>query len=137
MHFIESSFKKEYSMSDFAIEARQLVKKFPARPGTGDKKAEGESPAPKKGIWPFRKKEPKTMFTAVNGVDLQIERGEIFGLLGQTAPANRPPSVCSVRCSSQPVARPKSTVLTSSSKPTTSGAAWELSWRASVAFIGS
>ncbi len=69
-------------MSDFAIEASQLVKKFPARPGTGDKKAEGESPAPKKGIWPFRKKEPKTMFTAVNGVDLQIQRGEIFGLLG-------------------------------------------------------
>ncbi|MEO8357178.1 MAG: ATP-binding cassette domain-containing protein [Chloroflexota bacterium] len=70
-------------MSDFAIEAKQLVKKFPARPGTGDKKAEGESPtAPKQGIWPFRKKEPKTMFTAVNGVDLQIMRGEIFGLLG-------------------------------------------------------
>lgn len=70
-------------MSDFAIEAKQLVKKFPARPGTGDKKAEGESPAaPKKGIWPFRKKEPKAMFTAVNGVDLQIMRGEIFGLLG-------------------------------------------------------
>src|SRR5690242_19124102 len=81
MHFIELSFKKECSMSDFAIEASQLVKKFPARPGTGDKKAEGESPAPK-GIWPFRKKEPKTMFTAVNGVDLQIHRGEIFGLLG-------------------------------------------------------
>src|SRR5512145_1047819 len=64
-------------MSDFAIEARQLVKKFPARPGTGDKSG---SPAPKRGF--FAKKEPKTMFTAVNGVDLQIERGEIFGLLG-------------------------------------------------------
>src|SRR5215216_4110064 len=66
-------------MSDFAIEARQLVKRFPARPGTGDKKAEG-SPAPKR-TW-FKKREPKAMFTAVNGVDLQIERGEIFGLLG-------------------------------------------------------
>jgi ABC-2 type transport system ATP-binding protein len=66
-------------MADFAIDARQLVKKFPARPGTGDKKAE-DSPAPKRRF--FAKKEPKAMFTAVNGVDLQIERGEIFGLLG-------------------------------------------------------
>lgn len=70
-------------MSEIAIEAHQLIKKFPARPGTGDKPAEPASPQPKKrGLWSLRKKEPKTMFTAVNGVDLQIERGEIFGLLG-------------------------------------------------------
>src|ERR1051325_10952197 len=70
-------------MSEFAIEARQLIKKFPARPGTGDKKSENDSsPTPKKGNWPFAKKEPKAMFTAVNGVGVQIERGEIFGLLG-------------------------------------------------------
>ena len=67
-------------MSNFAIEARQLVKKFPARPGTGDKSAD-VSPA-RRGFSLFRKREPKAMFTAVNGVDLQIERGEIFGLLG-------------------------------------------------------
>jgi ABC-2 type transport system ATP-binding protein len=68
-------------MADFAIEANQLVKKFPARPGTGDKAANADaSPAPKRRF--FAKKEPKAMFTAVNGVDLQIERGEIFGLLG-------------------------------------------------------
>lgn len=67
-------------MSDFAIEASQLVKKFPARPGTGDKPTE-VSPT-KKGFSLFRKREPKAMFTAVNGVDLKIERGEIFGLLG-------------------------------------------------------
>ena len=67
-------------MSDFAIEATQLVKKFPARAGTGDKTAES-SPA-RKGFSFFRKHAPKAMFTAVNGVDLQIERGEIFGLLG-------------------------------------------------------
>src|SRR5918996_3516478 len=66
-------------MTDFAIDARQLVKKFPARPGTGDKTGES-SPPPKRKL--FAKREPKTMFTAVNGVDLQIERGEIFGLLG-------------------------------------------------------
>ena len=68
-------------MSDFAIDARQLVKKFPARPGTGDKTGE-TSPAPRRRRFPFGKREPKATFTAVNGVDLQIERGEIFGLLG-------------------------------------------------------
>jgi ABC-2 type transport system ATP-binding protein len=66
-------------MNDFAIEARQLVKKFPARAGTGDKTS-APTPQRKRGF--FARKEPKTMFTAVNGVDLQIERGEIFGLLG-------------------------------------------------------
>jgi ABC-2 type transport system ATP-binding protein len=70
-------------MVQFAVEAHQLVKKFPARPGTGDKPIGGESaPSPKRRRWPFGKKEPQAMFTAVNGVDLQIERGEIFGLLG-------------------------------------------------------
>jgi len=69
-------------MSDFAIEAQQLVKKFPARPGTCDK-TEGEAAsAPKRKFFLFGKKEPKPMFTAVDGVDLQIQRGEIFGLLG-------------------------------------------------------
>jgi len=67
-------------MSEFAIEATQLVKKFPARPGTGNKQE--SAPAPKRRQWPFGKREPKAMFTAVNGVDLYIERGEIFGLLG-------------------------------------------------------
>lgn len=76
-------------MSDFAIQASQLVKKFPARRGSGNEKKEGTAPAPsdpsqgaKRSIWPFGKREPKSTFTAVNGVDLQIERGEIFGLLG-------------------------------------------------------
>ncbi|MCC6500770.1 MAG: ATP-binding cassette domain-containing protein [Anaerolineales bacterium] len=70
-------------MSDFAIEADRLVKKFPARPDTGDKPVNGDtSTAPKRGFSLFRKKEPKPMFTAVDGVDLQIKRGEIFGLLG-------------------------------------------------------
>ena len=68
-------------MADFAIEARQLVKKFPARPGTGDKTT-NSSPAPRPARRLFAKKQPRAMFTAVNGVDLQIERGEIFGLLG-------------------------------------------------------
>jgi ABC-2 type transport system ATP-binding protein len=70
-------------MSDFAIEASQLVKKFPARAGTGDKPLEGEAASgAKKKRWQFWKKEPQATFTAVNGVDLQIKRGEIFGLLG-------------------------------------------------------
>lgn len=67
-------------MSEFAIEARQLVKKFPARAGTGDKTAV-PSQEKKRGFF-SRRREPKATFTAVNGVDLQIERGEIFGLLG-------------------------------------------------------
>src|SRR5258706_752148 len=68
-------------MSDFAIEPTQVAKKFRARAGTGDKPAEDKF-MPKKRRWPFGKKETKAMFTAVNGVDLQIQRGEIFGLLG-------------------------------------------------------
>src|SRR4030095_10455410 len=68
-------------MAYFAIHANQLVKKFPARPGTGDKGADAEAyPAPKRRF--FARKPPKTMLTAVNGVHLQIERGEMFGLLG-------------------------------------------------------
>ena len=85
-------------MSDFAIEASQLVKKFPARPGTGasslpsplphsadatqGEASRGEENSKKRRRWPFARKEPKPTFTAVNGVDLQIQRGEIFGLLG-------------------------------------------------------
>ena len=68
-------------MTDLAIRADQLIKKFPARPGTGDKSPNGASTPPRK-LRLFGRKEPRTMFTAVNGVDLQIERGEIFGLLG-------------------------------------------------------
>ena len=68
-------------MTEFAIDARQLVKKFPARPGTGDKASEAAAPQ-KRALFPILKRQPKTLFTAVDGVDLQIERGEIFGLLG-------------------------------------------------------
>jgi ABC-2 type transport system ATP-binding protein len=65
-------------MSEYAIEAENLVKKFPQRTPPAEK---GES---KKKLpwWPFGKKEPRKMFTAVDGVNLKIERGEIFGLLG-------------------------------------------------------
>src|SRR5262245_44288080 len=83
-------------MSDFAIEANQLVKKFPVRPGAGSSSLHSPLPAgatqgegsreeetsKKRSRWPFGRKEPKAMFTAVDGVDLQIQRGEIFGLLG-------------------------------------------------------
>ncbi len=71
-------------MSDIAIQAHKLVKQFPARADSGnDKKSEGEATSAKKrSFWPFGKRAPKSMFTAVNGVDLEIRRGEIFGLLG-------------------------------------------------------
>jgi len=62
-------------MSNFAVEAKNLVKKFPQRAAIAEK---GEKKKP----WPFGKREPKSIFTAVDGVNLQIERGEIFGLLG-------------------------------------------------------
>jgi ABC-2 type transport system ATP-binding protein len=65
-------------MSEFAVVAENLVKKFPQRTPPAEK-----DPAKKKSLWPFGgKKEPQAMFTAVDGVNLQIERGEIFGLLG-------------------------------------------------------
>jgi len=62
----------------WAIEAKELVKKFPRKP---DPKANG-APAAKKGFRLFGKKPEASLFTAVDGVSLQIERGEIFGLLG-------------------------------------------------------
>jgi ABC-2 type transport system ATP-binding protein len=64
-------------MSPWAIEAENLVKKFPQRA-----KKDGNGKKEKKFRWPRFKREPKALFTAVDGVSLQIERGEIFGLLG-------------------------------------------------------
>ena len=65
-------------MSDWAIEAKNLVKRFPQRAPA----ANNNSVVKKKSAWPFGKKEPKQLFTAVDDVSLQIKRGEIFGLLG-------------------------------------------------------
>ncbi len=62
----------------YAIEADQLVKKFPSR------QQPDKTGAPKKKFAlpnPF-KRTPPTLFTAVDGVSLQIHPGEIFGLLG-------------------------------------------------------
>ena len=66
-------------MSDWAIEAENLVKKFPKKETGNGNGAEG---AKKRSFWPFGKKGPASFFTAVDGVDLQIQKGEIFGLLG-------------------------------------------------------
>jgi ABC-2 type transport system ATP-binding protein len=66
-------------MTTWAIEAENLVKKFPQR-GNPAKQENGKQE--KKFHWPRFKREPKQLFTAVDGVSLQIERGEIFGLLG-------------------------------------------------------
>ena len=72
-------------MSDWAIEVENLVKKFPKKENKEAVK-DGDPIPPKRGWFPFVKK-PKAQaeqkfFTAVAGVNLQIERGEIFGLLG-------------------------------------------------------
>lgn len=70
-------------MSTWAIEAENLVKKFPQRShSNGNKETDGKAtPGKSKRRW-FGKKEPRSLFTAVDGVSLQIRRGEIFGLLG-------------------------------------------------------
>ena len=63
-------------MSNWAVEAQNLVKKFPQRTPPG-----GEAqPGQKRRL--FARRPPTPLFTAVDGVSLQIERGEIFGLLG-------------------------------------------------------
>ncbi len=73
-------------MNDWAIEAIDLVKKFPRKPNKENGK-ENEA-QPKKGFQlPFLKKKStgkpeEQVFTAVDGVSLNIQRGEIFGLLG-------------------------------------------------------
>jgi ABC-2 type transport system ATP-binding protein len=77
-------------MSSWAIEAENLVKKFPQRgnpakrdnPATRGDGKDASSKKEKKFRWPLSKRDPKKLFTAVDGVSLQIERGEIFGLLG-------------------------------------------------------
>jgi ABC-2 type transport system ATP-binding protein len=77
-------------MNNWAIEAEQLIKKFPKRaaPAAASASDNGEevkpaAPTERRRRWPFgRKQEPAAWFTAVDGVDLHIEQGEVFGLLG-------------------------------------------------------
>lgn len=60
-------------MDKNAIQAENLVKQFPQRKSNGQDK---------KKSWKFWKKEPKQLFTAVDGINLHIKQGEVFGLLG-------------------------------------------------------
>jgi ABC-2 type transport system ATP-binding protein len=76
-------------MNHWAIEAEQLIKKFPQRatPTTSasdnGEEAKPATPAEPRSRRLFgRKQEPAAWFTAVDGVDLRIEQGEVFGLLG-------------------------------------------------------
>jgi ABC-2 type transport system ATP-binding protein len=75
-------------MSEWAIEAEKLVKKFPRRPTGGEKNGNNGMPADSLAEQPARRKRlfaPKpsqSWMTAVDGVSLQINRGEVFGLLG-------------------------------------------------------
>ena len=76
-------------MNNWAIEAEQLIKKFPRRAtpnaaasgDNGDEAKPAVSAEPRSRRLFGRKAEP-AWFTAVDGVDLHIEQGEVFGLLG-------------------------------------------------------
>lgn len=68
-------------MNDWAIEVNDLVKKFPQKENKETAK-EGDPAPQKRGLFSFAKKAPQQYFTAVAGINLKIERGEIFGLLG-------------------------------------------------------
>jgi ABC-2 type transport system ATP-binding protein len=71
-------------MSSWAVEAEKLVKKFPQR-ANPTKRVNGKNAnggRANMSRWLRFRREPKPLFTAVDGVSLQIERGEIFGLLG-------------------------------------------------------
>jgi ABC-2 type transport system ATP-binding protein len=77
-------------MNHWAIDAEQLIKKFPRRAApesavptdNEDEVKPAAQPEPRQRGLLGRKKEPPTWFTAVDGVDLRIEQGEVFGLLG-------------------------------------------------------
>jgi ABC-2 type transport system ATP-binding protein len=76
-------------VNDWAIEAKQLIKRFPRRaspnPTAVDDKGDEEKPAstePRSRRLFGREKKPAAWFTAVDGVDLNIGQGEVFGLLG-------------------------------------------------------
>ena len=77
-------------MSNWAIEAEQLIKRFPRRatPGVASvadngQEAQSAAPVEPSSRWPFgKKRDPAVWFTAVDGVDLTIQPGEVFGLLG-------------------------------------------------------
>ncbi|HZY41051.1 MAG TPA: ABC transporter ATP-binding protein [Anaerolineae bacterium] len=58
-------------MSEWAVEADRLVKKFAKR---------AAEDTPRRPL--FSRRAPTDWFTAVDGVDLHIRRGEVFGLLG-------------------------------------------------------
>src|SRR5512139_2387330 len=77
-------------MSNWAIEAEQLIKRFPRRAtpnvasvGANGQEAQQTAPVESRSRWPLGKKEDSAVwFTAVDGVDLYIQPGEVFGLLG-------------------------------------------------------
>lgn len=65
-------------MSNWAIEADSLVKKFARK----KIKSNGEMQPKKSRNFPWSSRSEKEWFVAVDGVSLQIARGEVFGLLG-------------------------------------------------------
>ncbi len=70
-------------MSDIAIDAENLVKKFARRKPAGQDHGADPASGGARRPWPFGRRRAETAwFTAVKGVSLQIKQGEVFGLLG-------------------------------------------------------
>lgn len=71
-------------MTEWAIEAVDLVKKFPRKESkeNGGKDEAGADKPKKRSFLPFGKKKETVYVSAVDGVSLNIRQGEIFGLLG-------------------------------------------------------
>lgn len=68
-------------MSQWAIEAEDLVKRFAKRTPSPAEGATGNGAPAKRRSWWLGRSEPD-WFTAVDGVSLHIQPGEVFGLLG-------------------------------------------------------
>jgi ABC-2 type transport system ATP-binding protein len=77
--FVVTGLQEMTMTSEWAVEADNLVKRFAQRK-SADAPEAAEGRAPRR--WPWSRRAPASLFTAVDGVSFQIARGEVFGLLG-------------------------------------------------------
>ena len=118
-----------------AIETENLVKKFPRKVTENETGQNGNQP--KRRFWPWGTKPEKAWFTAVDGVNLQIEQGEIFGLLGPNG-AGKSTTIrmlCTLLEPTSGTARVSGFDVVK--QAALCGRTWGRFWRESAAFIGS